>query len=143
MPGLSAVSWPLLFWCGLAAAIASEWLAGLGSVLFRSRERTAAPRLMSRPRGSTLVHVLTGTLIFAPIYGIAFELAGRADLATGAALGAAHGALVTAWALSASRRGDPRLRPATRSILSHRAGRTALRIVYGAVLGFLYVVPGG
>lgn len=142
MPAISAPSWPLLLWCGLAAAIASEWIAGVGATILRSGERrSAAPRLMSRPRGSTLVSLLTGTLVFAPVYGLAFEFAGNADLATGAALGAAHGVLMTAWSLLTSRRGDARLRPTFRSVLLHRAGRGVVRVIYGAVLGFLYVVP--
>jgi hypothetical protein len=135
-------SWPLLLWCGLAAAIASEWIAGLcASLVRRPDTRSAAPRLMSRPRGSTLVSLLTGTLLFAPIYGIAFESIGRADLSSGALLGLIHGILATAWSLSAARRGNARIRPPVRSILLHRAARTAVRVIYGATLGFLYVVP--
>jgi hypothetical protein len=142
MPGVSALSLPLLIWCGLAAAIASEWIAGLGATLLRRGERSrSAPRLMSRPRGSTLVSLLTGTLLFAPLYGWIFEWAGRADLAAGTALGAAHGLVVTAWSIWASQRAEPRVRPALRAVLAHRARRTAVRVLYGAILGLLYVVP--
>ena len=142
MPDFPMPSWPLLLWCGLAAAIASQWIAGLAASVFRRREsRSAAPRLMSRQRGSVLVSILTGTFLFAPLYGLVFEFAGRSDLSTGALLGLLHGILATAWSLWASRRGDERLRPSLRSILAHRAARTAIRVLYGAVLGFLYVVP--
>jgi hypothetical protein len=142
MPDFPTPTWPLLLWCGLAAAIASQWIAGLVASIFRRQEnRSASPRLMSRQRGSVLVSILTGTLLFAPLYGIVFELAGRSNLSTGALLGLVHGILATAWSLWAARRGDPRLRPSVRSILAHRAGRTAIRILYGAVLGYLYVVP--
>lgn len=135
-------SWPLLLWCGLAAAIASEWIAGVFASLGRGAEkRSAAPRLMSRPRGSTLFSILTGTILFAPLYGLAFEFMGRADLSGGALLGLAHGIFATAWSLWAARRGDNRIRPPVRSILFHRAARTAIRVIYGATLGFLYVVP--
>jgi len=96
---------------------------------------------MSRPRGSTLVSLLTGTLLFAPLYGIVFEISARADLGTGALLGLAHGLFATAWSLSAARRSEARIRPSVRSVLFHRAGRTAIRVIYGATLGFLYVVP--
>jgi len=142
MPGVSALSLPLLLWCGLAASIASEWIAGVGATLLRRSERSrSAPRLMSRPRGSTLVALLTGTFLFAPLYGWIFEWAGRADLTAGAALGAAHGLAVTAWSIWASRRAEPRVRPALRDVIVHRAGRTAIRVLYGATLGLLYVVP--
>lgn len=143
MPGFSGPSWPLLLWCGLAASIGSAWLAGLGATLFRAREnkRGAAPRLMNRPRASTLGSLLTGTLLFAPLYGLAFEFAGHADLAAGATLGAAHGLLATAWSLWAARRGDARIRPNPRAVLLHRSARTLGRVAWGAMLGFLYVVP--
>jgi len=142
MPDLPMPSWPLLLWCGLAAAVTSQWVAGIVASVFRRREnRSAAPRLMSRQRGSVLVSILTGTLVFAPVYGIAFEFTGRSDLSTGATLGLIHGILATAWSLWAARRGDERLRPSLRSLLAHRAARTAIRVLYGAVLGFLYVVP--
>lgn len=141
MPGLSAASWPLLLWSGLAAAIASEWVAGLGAATVRPRERSSAPRLMTRPRGSTIVHILAGVLVFAPLYGLAFEIAGRASLTLGATLGAVHGILVTAWALLAAIRGERKLRPTPRAVFLHRVGRSAVQVIYGAVLGFLYVVP--
>ncbi len=142
MPDFPTPSWPLLLWCGLAAAIASAWIAGLFASFGRKQEnRSAAPRLMSRPRGSTLVSILTGTLLFAPLYGIAFEFVGRADLSTGALFGLVHGILATAWSLWAARRGNARIRPPVRSILFHRVARTAIRVIYGATLGFLYVVP--
>jgi hypothetical protein len=142
MPDIPTPSWPLLLWCGLAAAIASQWIAGLFASVFHRREnRSVAPRLMSRPRGSVLVSLLTGTLLFAPLYGIVFEFIGRADLSTGALLGVLHGILATIWSLWAARHGDARIRPPVRSILFHRAARTAIRVIYGAALGFLYVVP--
>lgn len=138
-------SWLLLFWCGLAAAIVSEWVAAIPRIPNRRNEsggRAGTPRLLSQPHGSVPLAILYGTLIFAPAYGLLFEWLARADLEAGAVAGAVHGALAAllfliGWARMRRNREAPAFKP----VALYRARRLLARVVYGAVLGFLYVVP--
>jgi hypothetical protein len=144
MPSIPLPSWMLLLWCGLIAAIASEWLAALARSIrpAATRMRASAPRLMSAPRGSVPFAILSGTFAFAPLYGLAFEALARADLETGAAIGAAHGTLTAVLVLLGHlRRRSGTATPALRTVLGYRLRRLLTRTLYGALLGFLYVVP--
>jgi hypothetical protein len=120
-------SWYLLLW---AAFVASIVASSLGFAARRHlRERA--------PGRAILLGILLGTLLWGPIYGIAFELLGAANVLAGAVLGSLHGA--TTVGLAVLRRRDQA--PAD----DHAAGhgrRIITRAVYGAILGFLYVVPG-
>jgi hypothetical protein len=97
---------------------------------------------MSAPRASVPIAVISGTLLFAPVYGLLFEAFARADLATGAVIGAAHGALAAAFVLIGHlRRRATAASPALTPVLGYRFRRLVTRTLYGALLGFLYVVP--
>jgi hypothetical protein len=142
---IPAPSWFLLFWCGLAAALASEFIVALARATLAHGQRSteAGPRLMSAPRTSIPFAVLSGAFVFAPLYGIAFEWLARADLQAGAAIGAIHGVIAGVAVLFAAfrrRAGSPArsLKP----MLGFRARRLLTRALFGALLGFLYVVPG-
>jgi hypothetical protein len=140
-----APSWLLLFWCGFAASLASEWIvAAVRAAIARGRGvQPTGPRLMSTPRGSVPIAVLLGTLVSSPIYGLVFELWHRADLAAGLALGTLHGILAGLFVLVAflrRRRKDNRATP-VRPLAVFRVRRLVTRVLYGALLGFLYVVP--
>jgi hypothetical protein len=145
---IPAPSWLLLFWCGFTAAIASEWLVAAGRAFIAPRravlaEKGTGPRLMSRPRGSIPFSILSGTIVFAPLYGLLFEWLSRADFEAGAAVGAAHGVLAGLLVLlSTIRRTSKPAGTALRPMLGYRARRLITRVLYGALLGFLYVVPG-
>jgi hypothetical protein len=119
-------AWLLLLWAGLtAAAIAAPVAAAVGGA--RTASWSLAPAPASRTNG-VIWTVLAGVLLYPAIYGFVFELLGRADLRTGALLGAAHGAIMFLVA---------RRRTTTRS-----AVRTAAaHLVYAAALAFLYVTP--
>jgi hypothetical protein len=139
-------SWLLLLWCGFAASLASEWIVAMArAVLARGRDHPSrsGPRLMSTPRGSVPIAVLLGTLVSAPVYGLIFEWWHRADLAAGLLLGTIHGTvagLIVLVAFLRRRRRDNREMP-VRPLAVFRARRLITRVLYGAVLGFLYVVP--
>lgn len=145
MIDLRAPSWLLLFWCGFAASLASEWIVAAIRALFagRSNEKHSGPRLMSAPRGSVPIAVVTGTLISAPVYGLIFEWMHRADLTAGVLLGALHGLLAGVIILIAfvRRRRMDRRDTSVRPLAVFRVRRLVTRVLYGALLGFLYVVP--
>jgi len=151
MAGLPAPSWLLLLWCGFAASLASEWIVAAFRALFtrngdRARTddtRRAGPRLMSTPRNSIPLAVILGTLVSAPVYGVIFEWWHRADLESGLLLGTVHGVLagiVVLIAFLRRRRMDNRDTP-VRPLAVFRVRRLVTRVLYGALLGFLYVVP--
>lgn len=102
-------AWPILLWAGLAAAFAAAFV--LTSA--RDRRGTAHPAV-----------IIALGLAASPLYALAFEAIGRADILTGALLGLIQGGL----AFLRRRRADPR--PTARIILGW--------IVFGAVLGYLY-----
>jgi len=145
MMPIPAPSWFLLFWCGLAAALGSEFIVAIARALLKPGQAApaGAPRLMSTPRGSVPFAILSGTLVFAPVYGLAFEALARADLEAGAALGALHGALAGLLVIVAAFRRRARTQPKSlRPVIGYRTRRLVTRILFGALLGFLYVVPG-
>ena len=131
----------------LAAALASEWLMALLRALVtptRSAGRPAGPRLMNAPRGSVPFAIVSGTFVFGPAYGMAFEWLARADLEAGAVMGAIHGALagtLVMLGLMRRRRRDG-TSSSVRGMILYRVRRFATRILYGAFIGLLYVVPG-
>lgn len=116
-----APAWPILLWCGLAASLAAAL------VLPPARQRGAP----ATPANWPLTLVL-GIGVFAPLYGLVFEIIGRADLLAGIGFGTAHGLLALAFA-TRSRGSLPRARPGIRTVLAWLA--------YGATLGYLYPVP--
>ena len=98
---------------------------------------------MSAPRGSLPFALISGTFLFAPVYGLLFESLARADLGTGALIGAAHGAIAAAFVLVGHlRKRASAATPTLRPVIGYRLRRLVTRTVYGALLGFLYVVPG-
>lgn len=128
-----------------------SWLAAFAYWRGLTRLRPAATlgALVLRPgRAGALVggiiHLVVGTLAFPALYAVAFRLAGQADAPIGAALGLAHGCLAGlavpfAWrgaghAGSAGALGM-RLGAAT------PFGIVATHVLYGALLGYIYVVP--
>jgi hypothetical protein len=146
MDFFQAPSWLLLLWCGFAASLASEWIVATARAIIDRRRHDphrAGPRLLSTPRGSAPIAVLAGTLVSAPVYGLAFESWQRADVTAGLILGAIHGVmagLIVLVAFLRRRRKDNRLTP-LRPLAAFRVRRLVTRVLYGALLGFLYVVP--
>src|SRR5690606_14028464 len=90
------------------------------------------------PGRSALATLALGVLIYGPLYGLIFEALGTATLAGGAAIGAIHGSARTLAAIARQRRA-PHTRRAEPAAVHGR--RIVARLVYGAVVGFLYVVP--
>ncbi|MCI0436408.1 MAG: hypothetical protein L0271_22635 [Gemmatimonadetes bacterium] len=146
MPAIPTPSWLLLFWCGLSAALASELFAAALRPARASRRRghPSSPQLVTGPRENLPIAVLTGTLLLAPIYGVIFELLEQAQLLNGAVIGGIHGLLVTILATAFAVR--PAVlaaqgKPDLRAVLLYRLRRLIARVAYGALFGFLYVVP--
>lgn len=118
---MSAPAWALLLWSGAAAATA----AGVLDALLGGR---LPPGWMRR-----LATVVLWLVLLPALYGVVFELLGRSSLLVGGALGGLHAAVVTAL-----RRRHPRWGP---DDAPWRRG--LVRVAFGLVLGFLYLVPGG
>ena len=119
-------AWLLLLWSGLAAtSVAAVAAPAIGGV--RTAPWSLAPVPRSRSHGAAW-SILAGVLAYPLLYGVAFELLHRADLLTGLALGAVHGAVMF---VPAHRAGT--LRGAFRAAAAH--------LVYGAFIAFLYVTP--
>lgn len=115
----------LLLWCGIAATFVARPVAPAD----HPSARAGAPR--SR-RALTLALDL---ILYPVLYAIVLEAIGRADILTGAALGATHATLALAT-------GAARARTST----AERTGPARLRAflartLYGIVFAFLYVVP--
>lgn len=141
---IPAPSWLLLFWCGLAAALASELVAAaLRPPRFaRRRGESILPTLQAGPRENWLIAVLLSAILFTPVYGVLFEMTHRADAGLGAIFGAVHGIVAGAIALlTAARMNSSRSATPMRSLAWFRARRLISRITFGTVLGFLYAVP--
>jgi hypothetical protein len=142
---IPAPSWLLLFWCGLAAALASELVAAALRPPRRSRRRgeSTSPTLQAGPRENWFIAVILSACLFTPAYGLIFEMTHRADAGFGAILGAVHGVLAGGVALlSASRALNDRTATPMPVLAWFRARRLISRIMFGTVLGFLYAVPG-
>lgn len=119
-------AWLLLVWCGLGAATAAGIVATIiGGIPSASWSLAARPR--SRFHGF-LWSIGLGMLVYPLVYGLIFEALHRADLRIGLLLGAAHGLIL----FVTSRRRMP-VRPALRAAVA--------RLVYGAVIAFLYITP--
>ncbi len=123
------------FWHGLTQLRPSVVIAGL--LLQRS---TGLRRLLG-----SVIHLLAGTFLFPTIYGLTFEAFARADVALGATLGLLHGVVVgtlipVAWRLAG---GEGRAGVFGRRLGSLTPfGIVTTHVLYGALLGYIYVVPG-
>jgi len=106
----------LLLWCGVVATIVARPIA---------RHTTATTR---RAR---IMGLITDLLVFPVIYAVVFELAGHADLAGGAIVGASHGAMELGFSI---------VQPLP---VSHdvRIRAFLARTLYGMVFAFVYIVP--
>lgn len=109
----------VLAWAGLAAALCFAWIRPVAS------EGRAFLRFLGA--------LLLALVFYTPLYGLLFETIHRADVLSGLLAGTMHG--VAALFAGAPRNAPARTRTATRArvVLAH--------IVFGAVLGSLYVVP--
>jgi hypothetical protein len=121
-------AWYLLIW---AAVVASLVMTLLG---LAARTRLGE----DSPRRAAVLGFFLGVLLWGPVYGITFELVGGANALGGALLGVCHGALAALAALVRARHVP---RPPAASVAAVHGRRIITRLVYGAVFGFLYVVP--
>jgi hypothetical protein len=117
-------SWILLSWSGFAATLAAA-LVGVAVGAGAPRAWSLAPRA---PTTSSALRatVVTGLVAYPLLYGLVFELLGRADLLIGLMAGSLHA--IIAFFLA-----RPRAHPATamRSAAAH--------LVYVTVLAFVYI----
>jgi hypothetical protein len=121
-------AWYLLIWAAVVASLIATLLG------FAARGRLGE----RSPGRAAVLGFLLGILVWAPIYGFAFEWLGSANAIGGALLGALHGGIAALIAFLRERRahGSPAHR-----LVSVQGRRIITRTVYGAILGFLYVVP--
>lgn len=151
---MTPVAWTLLLWSGFTATLAVTWLDGVACAYGLTRLR--APRLLGclvveRPRwlgasAGLLLHFLLGTLAFPAAYAVVFTRLGRADAGMGMLLGGIHGLAAGAslpWLARAGRcspEGGPGLF-GRRLGVATPLGIVLAHIVYGGLLGYVYVVP--
>jgi hypothetical protein len=151
---LRAISWPLLAASGLTAYIVSSWLLVLLRLV---RATTFAPRvywacgIFGSTHGAALfagrvLRAIAFTLLIPLLYVIVFEIIGNAELAFGALLGSAHGVFVgITLPIIAARHGCAQA-PSPGFFGWRLGGATPLLIIfvyalYGATLGYVYVIP--
>ncbi|HSJ16099.1 MAG TPA: hypothetical protein VK939_16955 [Longimicrobiales bacterium] len=118
-------SWPLLLWSGLAATVTCVWI--LGALLPSAGARALVPGARGGP---ALPALGLGIFVYPLLYAVPFQLLHNASILLGAVLGTGH-ALVLA--LAGRRRDRPHWNIALQRALSV--------ILYGALLGFVYVTP--
>ena len=146
------MSWPLLVWSGLIALLVSTWLL----MLLRKLEVTKyLPRaywscgLFGATGNGALVFagLLRMTLMitgFPVIYALIFTRLHDASALNGALIGLAHGFVAGAVLPLAARRCGGAMAP---GLLGWRLGKAtpvvllAVHALYGAVLGYVYVMP--
>ena len=137
------ISWPLLAWSALVAALLSS---GFGRALRRAqirsareRGREAAPHVLRRAARRARRDLLFALLLWPLLYGAAFEWLGHAEAGTGFLLGVAH-ALFTLGRYWPRRKASG---TAGAAYWREQLGPAFVRLFYGTLLGYLYVVPGG
>ncbi|MGH7505163.1 MAG: hypothetical protein ACRELX_05915, partial [Longimicrobiales bacterium] len=121
-------AWFLLLWSALVASLVAAWLG------FAARGRLHD----HRPIRSAVATLGLGILVYGPLYGLLFEAIGTATLLVGAVIGAFHGAAVASIALLRDRLAGRGPRSDDAAV---HGRRLVIRLVYGAILGLLYVVP--
>jgi hypothetical protein len=150
---LLAISFPLLLMSGMTAYIISSWVLvfvrAIGATEYAPRLYWACG-LFGSTRGAALIagrlaRAFALTLLIPFWYAIVFGLVGNADLRIGTLLGLAHGGLVGFTLPLATRRSGCAKTPAP-GLFAWRLGfGTPLLLllvyaVYGAILGYAYVV---
>ena len=150
----ASISWPLLFWSGLVAYITTSWV----TVLFRALRATLySPRLYwaSKAFGNTrggamfasrIMRAVALTVLVPIPYAIVFEVVGNAELLFGALLGLLHAILIGLTLPLATDSSGSRGAPAP-GLFGWRLGAATPFIIlfvysfYGAMLGYVYVIP--
>ncbi len=142
----------MLAWAGFFATLVLSWLAGFAYWRGITRLRPAATlgalvagrrRRLGALLGG-LGHFALGTLGFPALYAVAFAIAGRADAPLGAEFGLAHG-ILAGLVLPAAWRAAGNSKSA--GLLGWRLGGAtpfgllAGHVLYGALIGYIYVVP--
>lgn len=124
---IPAPSWLLLVWTGLAALLAAALivapLAGSGG------PRSALYFFRPQDAGGYILMGVLGLLVYPVLYGLAFDLTHTASVLSGAAAGIVNAAILIA------------VRAVQRGRIEKPLLTLLLYVVYGAVLGFLYVTP--
>lgn len=132
------VSWLAAFayWRGLTRLRPA---VALGGLLLGGRSGRGLRALVG-----TGAHFLLGTLAFPALYALVFALTGRADVAAGALLGGGH-AVLAGLALPLAWRGARQEGAAGlfgwRLGAATPPGLVAAHVLYGVLLGYIYVAP--
>jgi succinate dehydrogenase/fumarate reductase cytochrome b subunit len=151
---LDEISWPLLAWAGMMAYVMSNWTL----MLLRKLNAT---RYLPRAYWSCLITggagdfslVLAGFVrflimitLFPLAYALIFARLGRAEALTGALVGLCHGILGIVMLPLAARRCASAHPPGLGGWRLGRATPVVLMFVfaiYGALIGYIYVLPNG
>ena len=148
----AVLSWPLLAWSGLTAFVLSTWFLMLMRQLGVTRYLPRAYWSCAITGGVSdaalllagLVRAGAMIIIFPMLYAVLFARFADADLVSGAALGLAHGFLAGFALPLAARRCGGAHPP---GLLGWRLGRATPLVIlfvhaaYGALLGYVYVIP--
>ena len=144
------ISWTLLIWSALFALLVRKaveravWRGQMPDPVHTSVFSALLAVLGMHSAGRRrLARIIAGFLL-PVVYALVFHFLSRADAYTGFLLGAVHALAVPLLLLAATPGGSRRSR---RIELTGRAGwrgtvsLLASRVLYGALLGYLYVVP--
>lgn len=152
------IGWAIALWGGVAATLfATGLIAGALRAGWTSFDpiRTLGCIIATRPdsgmalAAGSVLHLILGSAVFPAVYAVIFELLGRADALTGAVIGGIHGsiaglclpAFVARTRCGRARRApDPGIFARKLGTLTP-VGILSVHAIYGAVLGFIYVVP--
>jgi hypothetical protein len=152
------LSLPLLVWAGFAATLIAEWLEWMARAAGWTRHSSARVMgclVVSRRDArrtwlmGVVLNMLVGAVVIPLAYGVVFETTGRADAINGLIIGLLHGVVVGAALPLIARAGRCTGALAAPGLFGWRFGRLTpftllfVRMVYGAVLGYVYVVPPG
>ena len=153
------IAWGLLLWAGFVATLAVSWLAAVARWTGLTRLEPAlllgclvlarADGVLTRVAGAVL-YLLCGVVLLPAVYGAAFEALQRADALIGMLFGAVQAVAAGLGLDLIGRWGPcPRLGAAgSPGLFGWRLGAftpaalVVAHLFYGALLGFVYVVPG-
>jgi hypothetical protein len=149
---IRSISWSLLTWSGLVGLVLSSWLLMLlrrvGATRYLPRAYWSCALFGSAGDASLafagLLRMLALIAAFPIAYAFAFNTLGRAEALVGAIAGAVHGLLAGLALQLAARRCSGAIAP---GFMGWNLGRLTpivmilVHAVYGAALGYVYVIP--
>ena len=144
------ISWTLLAWSALFALLVRRgveravWRGQMPDPVHTSIFSAFLALLGLHDAGRRRLARIAAGVMLPVIYAIAFHVLNRADAYTGFLLGATHALAIPRLLLAATPGGSRRARRVELTAKAGWRGTVSLlasRVLYGALLGYLYVLP--